>query len=133
MQTVFIEAEHNFNWGKFCVARFDAEEWSRMSSVSGSSKPLLGQRGWGEDHVWVMDLETCEGAGFSPGGMAKYDLDKHNIWVCPMFLPFLEWLYKQDLRDLTKLPTVVKFSEKDAPGALRGYRRQGHKKPDAAS
>lgn len=128
METVFIEATQPAadwglrNWGKFAVARFDTAEWERRSAISDLPVSLLGQRGWHPRHVWVMDLETCEAAGFSPGGSARADLDKHRIWVCPMFQPFLEWLYDQDLTTLSALPQVV---ELPAAGAMAGYRREG--------
>ena len=124
MQTTFVEVEHDFNWGKFAVGRFDTDEWARTSGV-GTQTSLLKQRGWTLDHIWVFDLQTGEAAYFRPGGIAQYDLNKHKIWVCPMFQPFLQWLYQQDLSDLTKLPKVVKLTEKDAPGAMYGYRRKG--------
>jgi hypothetical protein len=40
-----------------------------------------------------------------------------------MFGPFLEWLYKQDLTDLSALPAVVELPE--AEFAFCGYRRPG--------
>src|SRR5581483_9374539 len=90
MKTVFIEVEHPFNWGKFMVARFDAEEWGRPSAhPEAMKKSLLGQRGWAGHHILVVDLETGEGAMFRPGGLASADLNKHRVWVCPMFEPFL--------------------------------------------
>lgn len=69
-----------------------------------------------------MDFATREGAAFSPGGFAKADLEKHRLWVCPMFEPFLEWLYKQNLVDLDKLPAKVDI---EGPKQLYGYRRPG--------
>lgn len=100
MQTKFIEATDGggFNWGKFAVCRFT--------------------------DIVVLDLQTCEGAIFSPGGYAKNDLNgKHQIWVCPMYEPFLTWLYTQDLSDLDALPSLVDLG--DVPTAMRGYRRTG--------
>jgi len=126
MQTVLIEVEHDFNWGKFCVARFDYE-WAIPSSVSDLGHSLLAERGWTPDNIWVLDLETREGACFRPGGYAKADMDKHKIWCCPMFEPFLAWLYTQDLSDLSKLQKVVRLTEKDVAGAMHGYRHQGPK------
>ncbi len=52
-------------------------------------------------------------------------MEKHQLWVCPMYLPFLTWLYNQDLTDLDKLPKVVQFTDEDAEGAMAGYRRSG--------
>jgi hypothetical protein len=129
MKTKIIEAaqtDKGPNWGKFLVARFD-EEWSRRAKAPGCdrSMPLLGQIGWTSNHIWVLDLQTGEGAYFMPGGFAKADLNKHRIWVCPMFEPFLEWLYKQKLDDLDALPDFVAIEA--APAAMSGYRRKGRK------
>ena len=113
------------NWGKFLVMKPDVE-WERRSEVDMlNNSPLLRQRGWGPDHVWVLDLETGEGGYFSPGGVARADLKKHQIWVCPLFEPFLTWLYLQDLSDISKLPDLVELP--DAEFEFRGYRRQGKK------
>jgi hypothetical protein len=117
------------NWGKFLVGRFDAEEWTRRSRVIEKSEPALAHipllHHIGQDHrqLLVLDLQTCEGAMFLPGGFPKADLEKHKIWICPMFEPFLEWLYKQDLSVLDKLPDHIDLP--DAPFAFSGYRREG--------
>jgi hypothetical protein len=122
MKMRIIEAtSNNFNWGRFCVARFDSE-WTVRSSVEESVGVLLGC-GADPKHVWVLDLVTREGACFKPGGLPIADLEKHRIWVCPLFEPFLEWLYKQDLSDLDTLPAVVELP--NAENAMRGYRRPG--------
>lgn len=124
MLTKVIEAAHPFpgNHGKFLLARPDSE-WERRSAVEGGAVPLLHRVGWGVHHLWVLDLQTGEGACFRPGGSAKADLDKHRIWVCPLFEPFLVWLYRQDLTDLDALPDLVELP--DAPFAFQGYRRDG--------
>lgn len=113
------------NWGKFLVAHFDAKEIWHHSAVS-PGRPLLQQIGYNlslpERMVWVLDLQTREGACFKIGGHAKADLDTHKIWVCPMFEPFLEWLYK-NYTGIDELPTHVDLP--DAPFSLRGYRREG--------
>jgi hypothetical protein len=123
--TKFIEATNGpQNWGKFAVCRFEPEEWRRTSVVNpADSRPMLGARGWTPRHVLVLDLQTGEGAIFRPGGLARADLQKHRIWVCPLFEPFLEWLYKQDLDDLDALPSHVDLPE--APFEVSGYRRPG--------
>jgi len=139
VDTKFIEATNEaggrkFNWGKFMVARFTPAEWSRRSNepdtkaikiVGGvaTMAGLLDVIGWTRRHVIVFDLQTCEGAAFLPGGLPEADLKKHKIWVCPLFEPFLAWLYTQDLRDLAALPDYIDL--KDAPASLKGYRRSG--------
>ena len=132
MITKFIEASQGGrgNWGKFLVGRFDAEEWSRTSHVAEHDveKPLslklslLSARGWSPEHVIVFDLETCEGAAFAPHGLARADLEKHKIWVCPLFEPFLIWLYQQDLSDITQLPSYVCLPEAE-------FQQFGHRRP----
>lgn len=122
MHLHLFEATNGGNWGKFAVGRPDTE-WAWRSLVSESQRPLLDLVGWSPDHLWVMDLQTGEGAIFWPGGHAPSDLQKHRIWVCPMFEPFLTWLYRQDVSDLAKLPAVVELP--DAPFSLAGYRRPG--------
>jgi hypothetical protein len=124
MQTKIIEATNRINWGKFLLGRFDSE-WERQSEVDG--RPLLRSLGWSPaaPHLWVLDLQTGEGAYFqaAPYGHAKHDLNKHRIWVCPLFEPFLTWVYVQDLTDLDKLPSMVELP--GAESAIYGYRRPG--------
>ncbi len=121
METKIIEVTNGEqNWGKFMLGRFTSE-WLVKSEVSSTN--LLNGIGHGPKDLLVLDLETCEGAIFSPHGYAHYDLEKHRIWVCPMFEPFLEWLYKQDLSDLNALPAYI-----DLPGVsfeIAGHRRKG--------
>ncbi len=108
------------NWGKFMVSQFDAKDWAHRSAVDGTR--LLAARGWTERHVLVMDIQTGEGGIFAHGGLAIADLNKHKIWVCPLFQPFLVWLYTQPL-DIDKLPAIVELPE--AESAIYGYRREG--------
>lgn len=125
METHIIEATNGpQNWGKFLIGAF-TEEWQRLPATPGQTYPasLLIQRGWTNKHRLVLDLETGEGAIFKHGGYARADLDKHRIWVCPLFEPFLAWLYTQDLTDITKLPEHVDLP--DAPFQWQGYRRSG--------
>jgi hypothetical protein len=124
----FIEITNGpANWGKFAVATFTPEEWQQRAVIDGHS--IIAGRGWTDRHVWVLDLQTGEGAMFRPGGSAKHDLDKHAIWVCPMYQPMLEWLYSRvgDAKDvaaaIAALPDHVDLP--DAPFALSGYRRPG--------
>ena len=120
MKIRFVEVTNGKrNWGKFMLAKFDAEEWERRSVIDGL--PIISQRGWRPHHTLVLDLQTGEGAFFKHGGDASYDLNKHKIWVCPMYEPFLNWLYRQpdpmDIPDHVDLP--------DAEFEFRGHRRPG--------
>lgn len=125
METKFIEVTSpSGNWGKFALLRFD-QEWSVPSQISECSFSLLRNLGWTPEHIWVLDLQTGEGAFFRPGGLASADLGKHAIWVCPLYEGFLTWLYLQDLSDLDHLPEWVNL---DAPFAMSGYRRPGPQK-----
>ena len=108
----------NRNWGKFLLGAFDTE-WEYKSAIDGNS--IIGGRGWTRDHLLVLDLQTGEGAMFRLGGLAKADLDKHRVWVCPMYEPFLTWLYKQP--DPFEIPAHVDLP--DAEFAMAGYRRPG--------
>lgn len=122
MQTKFLEVtNNNQNWGKFLLIRFD-HEWEKTSAFTDRS--LLREIGWHPENIIVFDLQTGEGARFRPGGLAAADLDKHKIWCCPMYGPFLEWLYTQDLSDLEKLPNSLDLP--NAEFSMSGYRRKGN-------
>jgi len=127
MKTKFIEAvtktdSNAKNWGKFMLARFDEDEWNRQSTVG--SHALLREVGWAPLHLMVFDLQTGEGAIFKPHGSAHADLEKHAVWVCPMFEPFLTWLYTQDVTNIELLPSYVEI---EGEFMLSGYRRPGPK------
>lgn len=119
MKSIIVEATNGGNWGKFMISQFEGFEWSRRSQIDHNA--LIRSRGWTPRHIMVFDLQTGEGAMFLPGGIASADLNKHRIWVCPLFEPFLEWLYTQpnpmDIPALIELP--------DAEFALYGHRRPG--------
>ncbi len=127
MKTFIFEGvqEHGvpLNWGKFLVGIPDME-WGRGSLVEAENQyPLLERIGWTPVHILVCDLATGEGAWFRHGGNARADLEKHRIWVCPLFEEFLAWLYKQDLTRLHLLPGIVELP--DAQFSINGYRRPG--------
>lgn len=131
MKTYQFEGRQNAdgmcNWGKFAVGVLD-EEWSWRSGVD-DGRPLLRAIGWRPDHLWVFDLQTGEGCFVRPGGSAHADLEKHRVWVCPLFEPWLEWLYGElaghpdFAARLEELPRVVDLP--DAEFAFAGYRRPG--------
>lgn len=131
MKTQFIEVTQGseFNWGKFAVCQFDEDEWKRESHLPVKDelyigrRSLLEMRGWGPQHFLVLDLETGEGAIFNRPGSPTADLNKHGVWVCPMFEPFLEWLYTYKWENVEDLP---RFVELDTPiEEAYGYRRKG--------
>lgn len=127
VETRFFEVSNGFNWGKFLVARYSPEEWIRESVHPDAHEPsLLVGRGWVPKHIFVMDLQTGEGALFAHGGSASYDVEaKHHIWVCPMFVPFLTWLYTQPVDTIMELPRLVELTEHEAPSAISGKRGDG--------
>ena len=129
MRTHFIEASNGpQNYGKFMLQQFTVEENTMRSQLPGwEHQTLRNACGWSSTSIWVLDLQTGEGARFEGHGVARYDLSQHKIWVCPLFEPFLTWLYDQDLQDITKLPRHIDLPE--APAAFRGYRRPGGVSP----
>jgi hypothetical protein len=126
MLTHFIEASTTFNHAKFMLASFDSE-WEYQSQVAPGYS-LLRYCGWDPRNILVLDIATGEGAIFRPNPLSSASADlneKHQIWVCPMFEPFLQWLYQQDCSQLMRLPHTVDLGK--VPPAVQGYRRQGNK------
>lgn len=109
MRNYFFEATNGLAWGKFMVGQFDPYDWATTSEVD-RGKGLLRGRGWGPEHHLVLDLQTGQGAVFAvqAGGVAEADVNKARIWVCPLFRPFLRWLYDETPgRSLDGMPRVV--------------------------
>jgi hypothetical protein len=127
MRTRIVEVTNGpKNWGKMLLAQFEPEEWATPSAIigrhiDGRTLGVLDYCGWSRTHLLVLDLQTGEGALFRPGGSASADLAKHRIWVCPLFEPFLTWLYTQP--DPWAIPAHVDLP--DAPFAWAGHRRPG--------
>src|SRR5262245_60353133 len=134
MITRFVEVTNGpNNWGKFLIGKFEERERAYGSAVD-EGRPLLRAIGFGPDlDAWVLvhDLQTREGGIFYLRGHAAADLNKTRVWVCPMFEPFLVWLYARyqaaasagDREWWEGLPTHVDIPE--APFAMRGHRREG--------
>lgn len=139
MKTRIIQATNNdMNWGKFFVGQFDTDEWMVPCAYpEGTENPsVMAARGMHQHQYMVVDLETKEGGIFDLGGMPVIDLDtKHQVWVCPMYSPFLgwlsdqykEWLLRNDGRSyslfMDNLPPSVNLP--DAEFSMAGYRRRG--------
>lgn len=132
MRSKFLEATNGpNNWGKFLISVFEPEEWGHLSIID-PGRPLLRAIGWSHQlpNAYILDLQTREGAVFNLAGHAPADLQKHKIWVCPLFEPMLCWLYVR-YREIgggwfDTLPVHVDLP--DAAFALYGYRRTGPEK-----
>lgn len=140
MKTRFIEATTGptGNWGKFLIGQFDAEEDAYAGQVDAPftlggvessmiRRSLLKERGWfrSDAYFLMLDIETGEGAMFKPGGLAQADLEKHQIWVCPLFGPTLARLYAMWPFQLDELPPVLELTFEEAPFALYAPRNAG--------
>lgn len=140
MQAKIIEAsqgEKGLNWGKFLVSRLPDAAYDYSSQlpgcegIEGADRPLLRRIGFPARAIRVDDLQTHEGVFFIDAtddpDRFVCQLEKHKIWVCPMYAPFLAWLGRQPLEDLDALPGFVALP--DAPGEIYGYRRKGPTAP----
>ncbi len=133
MKTHFIEATQrdDFNWGKFLLCQYEPADWAHpvhlpiSKSLASQPQSLLRSRMRDPDGIWCLDIETNEGAYLRWGPRMHLDLnDKHQVWVCPMYEPFLEWLGSQhELGDITMLPHFLRLDTDF--GAVAGYRRSG--------
>jgi hypothetical protein len=138
MITQFIEATNFYdgglNWGKFLLCKFDDRDWSyQATEADGALLSVMpgGRESWNpETSIFVVDLQTGEGSRFDLRTEPVAQLERHKIWVCPLFEPFLKWLFREIQSrppgpgrfELTTLPAVAKFP---ASSALAGYRRAG--------
>lgn len=110
------------------VGVYEQADHERQSAIA--NYPLLFAIGKSRRSFWLLDLQTGEGAEFYPPDepaesyTAKFDIQKHRIWVCPLYEPFLAWLYAHasQVFDFT-LPAHVDLP--DAEFQLSGYRRPG--------
>lgn len=130
----YIETYNSFNWGKFVLLRHSPEDLHRRSALPGQENAsLLYGRKWDAEGTFITDLQTGEGCVFYLDGGADEQSrllnNKHQVWVCPMFEPFVRWLadtHPELARgggDITSLPSVVELPL--APTSMAGYRREG--------
>jgi hypothetical protein len=115
VRTKIIEARQDTSgtmvrWGTFLIGKMDTE-WIRASRVGGSpvTRPLLSLCGWPLNAVWVLDLQTGEGALFLPGGPPAQLNGKRRIRAGPLYEPFLKWLDTQDVTNIAGLPELVEL------------------------
>lgn len=108
MITRFVEVTDGMMYGKFMVCRLDASELATTTAMpeAPEGQRLLtysGRRRFNDHSTLVIDLQLGTGWAWplSDGliGMRHYarehfdrDLAPH---VCPMYLPFVLWLYEQ--------------------------------------
>ena len=137
MEQVFVEVSDEANWAKILLMKFGSEDLLVRSKVSGDFllKSVDNNRrvktGTNAEKVFVLDLQTEEGAFFFPRkeGNAKDDLESHEIWVCPLYLPFLIWLYANMPKELKEIPKLVEFP-KSTHVHYQGWRRPGPEFPE---
>jgi hypothetical protein len=130
-----VEATNGLNYGKFLLARLDADELRMPTAMpEGNGTPWWrhgGLRRLNPHTTLVVDLQTGEGACFTLEGSgfhAHVDLERFRVHVCPLYEPFLGWLYDRGefargRGDLTTLPRYLELP--DAPAAFAGHRRPG--------
>lgn len=123
MRTKIVEATQGLNFGKFLVGELDEKEIAHPSSID-VGKSTIRACGFGDvgRWRWVMDLQTREGIFVQFGGVAVNDLNKHQVWVCPMFEPTLVKLYEYGSAPVESLPDLIELPA-DVGGALYGHRR----------
>jgi hypothetical protein len=129
MDTKFVEAGHPGvgNWGKFIVACHTTAELQEPTQFPGcEGQRVVSLAGNGARDMWVFDLQTGEGFRVPVSERHAFSiLEKHQVWVCPMFEPFLGWLlayidsHPNDW--WSTLPRTVELP--DAPFEMRGHRR----------
>ena len=101
MITHFIEASDGVAHGKFMLGRLGGHELGLRSALPGFEEQRLlrvgGLRRLNDRSTLVVDLQTGNGAAFFISrGLWSADLQRTGpIHVCPMFRPFLKWLYEQ--------------------------------------
>ncbi len=139
MQLKFVEVGHPVdkdglggNWGKFAVGRWTVQELGEKTQFPGcEGQRIASLHGWGGDHVWLFDLQTGESARFYINNPVPVDvrsqLKNHQIWVCPMFEPFMVWLWSHIRLNPSwwdTLPRTVELPA-DTPFEVAGFRRPG--------
>jgi hypothetical protein len=73
--------------------------------------------------LWILDLVTQEGACFDVAQPLLPQLERHQVWTCVLYEPFLAWLFEYCQTHtpfrLDDLPPNLHLT---APQELIGYR-----------
>lgn len=95
MITKLIETTDMFNHGKFLVGQMEGFELTQYLAIKDDGRQLSHVLHASPSKFWVLDCATCEGAFFDFSNDAYYQLERHQVWVCPMFPLFLEWAFEK--------------------------------------
>lgn len=149
MLTKIIEASSGMmgNWGRFMLMQYQDAERNYPTHYQLTTEDRAGRRIpgvpmtiWVNDYppehavIWILDLITGEGATFDLEQELPEQLHRHQIWVCPLYQPFLVWLqgfvkaHRDELAPsydklLDMLPTNVGLP--GIPVEIHGHRRPG--------
>lgn len=108
MDAQFAEVTDGIAYGKFMVARLDTAELnapSAMPEAPPGTRLLTysGRRRMNDHTTLVIDLQRGTAAAWplnGPVSNARHYLTEHlrglERLVCPMYIPFVGWLYEQD-------------------------------------
>lgn len=121
MKTRIFEASDGFAYGKFLIGVFD-EEYHYQPRLAGTMGPnILRQEGIDLGSFLLLDLSKpgC-GAIFKhdPKSVAAYDVRMRGVPCCWLYVPFLDWVYQQDLADFDQWPELIHFENR--PSVIRG-------------
>lgn len=124
----FVEVTDLVAYGKFLVCRMTPVELATPTAMpearllvpdAAPSPPLLtygGRRRFNSHSTLVVDLQRGTAAAWPLQGVAEAYKAEHlqNLPVCPMYMPFIEWLYR-DARwamgagDITDIPAYIEL------------------------
>lgn len=119
MITRFVEVTDGWMYGKFLVCRMDAEELatpSEMPDARHGERLLVhgGRRRFNDHSTLVIDLQLGTAAAWPLQGLMEAYESEHlwHLHVCPMYRPFVRWLYEQGrwamgAGDITEIPRYL--------------------------
>ena len=120
MKTRIIEATSDqIFWSTFLVGVFDMERRYK-SCVDGS----MVLRSYSPRDIFILDIQTREGAVFAPHGLADVDIERTAIYTGPLFKAFLHWIRAQ-FREGLSLNDLPKHVEVPLTEAQEAQRQEG--------